>query len=166
MRFNRSPPFTTTTPIYGPSHLLGFVQFRMSCYCTSQHRTTWQTNSIVESRLSHGISNSTNRCSIPQENTYSQPAARFAKRCCSFDMPLESCPIRFLLFSQTFEDGFLAYRLTEFREYFHANYVALPLSLCDAAFFNRAVFDAAGAHLVRTMGCMNSIAVWMRSGMS
>jgi ectoine hydroxylase-related dioxygenase (phytanoyl-CoA dioxygenase family) len=81
-------------------------------------------------------------------------------------MPLESGPIRFLLFSQTFEDGFLAYRLPEFREYFQAKYVALPLSLCDAAFFDPAVFDAAGANLMQTMVCMNSIAVWMRYGMS
>jgi hypothetical protein len=161
MRFTRSPPFTTTTPIHGPSHLLGFVQFRTSCYCTSQHRTTWQTNSIVESRLSNGISYSTNRCSIPQDDAYSQPATRFVKRSCLFDMPLESCPIRFLPFSQTVEDGFLAYRLTEFWEYFHANYVALPLP-----FFNPAVFDAAGANLMHTRGGMNSIAVWMRSGMS
>jgi ectoine hydroxylase-related dioxygenase (phytanoyl-CoA dioxygenase family) len=67
------------------------------------------------------------------------------------DMPLESGPTRFLPFSQKFKDGFLAYRLPQFQEYFIANYVALPLALGDAVFFNPAIFHAAGENLTQNM---------------
>ncbi|KAK4987496.1 hypothetical protein LTR50_004628 [Elasticomyces elasticus] len=62
------------------------------------------------------------------------------------DMPLESGPTRFLPFSQLFEEGFMAYRLPEFNEYFLANWVSLPLKKGDAVFFNPALFHAAGAN--------------------
>jgi ectoine hydroxylase-related dioxygenase (phytanoyl-CoA dioxygenase family) len=60
------------------------------------------------------------------------------------DMPLESGPTRFLPFSQMFEEGFLAYRLPEFAEYFHDKWVSLALQKGDAVFFNPALFHAAG----------------------
>lgn len=60
------------------------------------------------------------------------------------DMPLESGPTRFLPFSQMFEDGFMAYRLPEFAEYFDKHWVSAPLSKGDAVFFNPALFHAAG----------------------
>jgi hypothetical protein len=45
-------------------------------------------------------------------------------------------------------------------------YGALPLSLGDGAFSNPAVLDAADENRVQTMECVDSIAVWMRYGMS
>ncbi|KAB8069641.1 hypothetical protein BDV29DRAFT_194735 [Aspergillus leporis] len=62
------------------------------------------------------------------------------------NMPIESGPTRFLPFSQTYEIGYLAWRRAEFREYFQANYTALPLEFGDGLFFNPAVFHAAGAN--------------------
>jgi ectoine hydroxylase-related dioxygenase (phytanoyl-CoA dioxygenase family) len=63
------------------------------------------------------------------------------------DMPLESSPTRFLPFSQLFEEGFLAYRLPEFRQYFEENWVSLPLERGDAVFFTPALFHAAGENV-------------------
>ncbi|KIW53846.1 hypothetical protein PV05_06257 [Exophiala xenobiotica] len=60
------------------------------------------------------------------------------------DMPLESGPTRFLPFSQQFEEGFMAYRLKEFQEYFDRNWVSVELKMGDAVFFNPALFHAAG----------------------
>ena len=59
-------------------------------------------------------------------------------------MPLISGPTRFLPFSQTFEGGFMAYRLPQFSDYFEAHCVSLPLKKGDAVFFNPALFHAAG----------------------
>lgn len=66
------------------------------------------------------------------------------------DMPAESGPTRFLPFSQQYEPGYLAYRREEFREFFAANYVALPLRMGDGVFFNPAVVHAAGANETAT----------------
>lgn len=60
------------------------------------------------------------------------------------DMPLVSGPTRFLPFSQQFEDGYMAYRHSEFQEYFDENWVSVDLKLGDAVFFNPALFHAAG----------------------
>lgn len=60
------------------------------------------------------------------------------------DMPATSGPTRFLPFSQMFKEGFLAYRLPEFQSWFEKNWVALELEKGDAAFFNPALFHAAG----------------------
>ncbi|MDL9945041.1 phytanoyl-CoA dioxygenase family protein [Gordonia sp. ABSL11-1] len=60
------------------------------------------------------------------------------------DMPIESGPTMYLPFSQTYEAGYLAFNLPEFRDYFAQNYVQLPLSAGDAVFFNPALFHAAG----------------------
>ncbi|KAF2021204.1 phytanoyl-CoA dioxygenase-like protein [Aaosphaeria arxii CBS 175.79] len=60
------------------------------------------------------------------------------------DMPIESGPTRLLPFSQKFEDGYMAYRLQEFSDFFLENYVSLPLELGDGLFFNPALFHAAG----------------------
>lgn len=60
------------------------------------------------------------------------------------DMPIESGPTMYLPYSQTYEAGYLAFNLPEFREYFAQNYVQLPLSAGDAVFFNPALFHAAG----------------------
>ncbi|MEE3850948.1 phytanoyl-CoA dioxygenase family protein [Gordonia sp. LSe1-13] len=60
------------------------------------------------------------------------------------DMPIESGPTMYLPYSQTYEQGYLAFNLPEFREYFAQNYVQLPLRAGDAVFFNPALFHAAG----------------------
>jgi ectoine hydroxylase-related dioxygenase (phytanoyl-CoA dioxygenase family) len=66
------------------------------------------------------------------------------------DMPAETGPTKYLPHSQKFLPGYLAYWRPEFREYFEAHYVQLPLRQGDAAFFNPALFHAAGAN--RTAG--------------
>jgi ectoine hydroxylase-related dioxygenase (phytanoyl-CoA dioxygenase family) len=60
------------------------------------------------------------------------------------DMPVESGSTRLLPFSQRFQEGYMAYRLPEFTQYFLENYVTLPLELGDGLFFNPALFHAAG----------------------
>lgn len=62
------------------------------------------------------------------------------------DMPLESGPTRLLPFSQKFEEGYMAYRIPEFQDYFLDHYVAVPLEQGDGLFFNPALFHAAGAN--------------------
>lgn len=60
------------------------------------------------------------------------------------DMPLESGPTRLLPFSQMFEEGYMAYRIPEFQEYFTEKYVSVALEQGDGLFFNPALFHAAG----------------------
>ena len=62
------------------------------------------------------------------------------------DMPTETGPTLYLPHSQKYLPGYLAWRHPEFREYFEANRVQLPLAKGDAVFFNPAVFHAAGAN--------------------
>ncbi|MFE6282214.1 phytanoyl-CoA dioxygenase family protein [Streptomyces sp. NPDC057877] len=62
------------------------------------------------------------------------------------DMPVESGPTMFLPHSQKYGPGYLAWRLPEFRTYFEDRRVQLPLAKGDAAFFNPALFHAAGAN--------------------
>ncbi|MEW1777875.1 phytanoyl-CoA dioxygenase family protein [Streptomyces sp. NPDC086777] len=60
------------------------------------------------------------------------------------DMPVESGPTLYLPHSQKYEPGYLAWRLPRFVEYFDTHHVQLPLDKGDAAFFNPALFHAAG----------------------
>ncbi|MFE2437031.1 phytanoyl-CoA dioxygenase family protein [Streptomyces sp. NPDC059409] len=62
------------------------------------------------------------------------------------DMPVESGPTLYLPHSQKYEPGYLAWQLPEFRAYFEAHHVQLPLAKGDAVFFNPALFHAAGAN--------------------
>jgi ectoine hydroxylase-related dioxygenase (phytanoyl-CoA dioxygenase family) len=62
------------------------------------------------------------------------------------DMPVESGPTQYLPHSQKYELGYLAFRRPEFREYFESHFVQLPLAKGDAAFFNPALFHAAGTN--------------------
>ncbi|MBL1099717.1 phytanoyl-CoA dioxygenase family protein [Streptomyces coffeae] len=66
------------------------------------------------------------------------------------DMPVASGPTLYLPYSQTFEPGYLAWRLPRFQEYFEHHHIQLPLTQGDAVFFNPALFHAAGAN--RTTG--------------
>jgi len=60
------------------------------------------------------------------------------------DMPVETGPTKYLPYSQQFESGYLAFERPEFKEFFEAHYVQLPLEKGDAVFFNPALFHAAG----------------------
>lgn len=60
------------------------------------------------------------------------------------DMPLESGPTRLLPFSQKFEEGYMAYRIPEFQDYFLQKFVSVALEKGDGLFFNPALFHAAG----------------------
>jgi ectoine hydroxylase-related dioxygenase (phytanoyl-CoA dioxygenase family) len=60
------------------------------------------------------------------------------------DMPLESGPTLYLPYSQTYLPGYIATGRPEFRAYFDAHHVQLPLMKGDAAFFNPALFHGAG----------------------
>ncbi|WP_250502499.1 phytanoyl-CoA dioxygenase family protein [Caballeronia sp. AZ7_KS35] len=62
------------------------------------------------------------------------------------DMPIESGPTKLLPFSQRYSRGYLAWRRPEFRTFFEAHCVQLPLRKGDALFFNPALFHAAGAN--------------------
>lgn len=62
------------------------------------------------------------------------------------DMPVESGPTRLLPFSQKFEEGYMAYRLKEFQDFFLETYVSVPLEKGDGLFFNPALFHAAGSN--------------------
>lgn len=63
------------------------------------------------------------------------------------DMPVASGPTMFLPFSHQYAPGYLAWRLPEFKEYFGAHHVQLPLAKGDAVFFNPALFHGAGSNV-------------------
>lgn len=65
------------------------------------------------------------------------------------DMPLDSGPTRLLPYSQSFDEGFRAYRSKDFIDCFQTNYISLPLEKGDAVFFNPALFHAAGENLTK-----------------
>ena len=62
------------------------------------------------------------------------------------DMPLDTGPTLYLPFSQAYLAGYLATGRPEFRAYFDAHRVQLPLMKGDAVFFNPALFHAAGSN--------------------
>jgi len=62
------------------------------------------------------------------------------------DMPIETGPTLYLPFSQTYLPGYMATARPEFRDYFDAHHVQLPLAKGDAVFFNPALFHGAGTN--------------------
>ncbi len=62
------------------------------------------------------------------------------------DMPLQTGPTLYLPFSQSYLPGYMATARPEFRDYFEAHHVQLPLAKGDAVFFNPALFHAAGTN--------------------
>jgi ectoine hydroxylase-related dioxygenase (phytanoyl-CoA dioxygenase family) len=62
------------------------------------------------------------------------------------DMPVETGPTCYLPHSQKYPAGYLATNRPEFREYFDAHHIQLPLCLGDAVFFNPAVIHGAGTN--------------------
>ncbi|KXU95536.1 phytanoyl-CoA dioxygenase [Caballeronia megalochromosomata] len=73
------------------------------------------------------------------------------------DMPVESGPTKLLPFSQRYAQGYLAWRRADFREYFEAHCVQLPLEKGDALFFSPALFHAAGANRTRDVQRMANL---------
>ncbi|MEG3115260.1 phytanoyl-CoA dioxygenase family protein [Salinicola sp. 4072] len=62
------------------------------------------------------------------------------------DMPVESGPTQLLPYSQTYRQGYLAWRDPAFQAVFAEQHVQLPLAKGDGVFFNPALFHAAGAN--------------------
>jgi ectoine hydroxylase-related dioxygenase (phytanoyl-CoA dioxygenase family) len=62
------------------------------------------------------------------------------------DMPVETGPTMYLPHSQKYLPGYLAWHQPEFREYFEASHIQLPLRRGDAVFFNPALLHAAGTN--------------------
>ena len=83
------------------------------------------------------------------------------------DMPVESGPTMYLPYSHQYAPGYLAWRLTAFREHFATHHVQLPLQLGDAAFFNPALFHGAGtnvsAHVQRMANLLQVSSAFGRS---
>ncbi|WP_180685640.1 phytanoyl-CoA dioxygenase family protein [Streptomyces gossypiisoli] len=73
------------------------------------------------------------------------------------DMPVETGPTMYLPYSQTYEPGYLAWRLPEFRACFEERHVQLPLAKGDAVFFNPALFHAAGTNRSRDVRRMANL---------
>lgn len=74
------------------------------------------------------------------------PALTLQGAVAQVDMPVSSGPTLYLPYSQRYEPGYLAFNLPDFRDYFEANHVQLPLRAGDAVFFNPALFHAAGTN--------------------
>jgi ectoine hydroxylase-related dioxygenase (phytanoyl-CoA dioxygenase family) len=83
------------------------------------------------------------------------------------DMPVESGPTRLLPGSQRYAPGYLAWRRDDFRRYFEAHCVQLPLAKGDVLFFNPALFHAAGAnrtqHVARMANLLQISLAWGRA---
>ncbi len=62
------------------------------------------------------------------------------------DMPVETGPTLYLPHSQKYPPGYIAFHLPDFTAYVDAHFVQLPLAKGDAAFFNPALFHAAGTN--------------------
>jgi ectoine hydroxylase-related dioxygenase (phytanoyl-CoA dioxygenase family) len=73
------------------------------------------------------------------------------------DMPVETGPTLYLPFSQNFVAGYFAWRRPEFIAYFDGRHVQLPLAKGDAAFFNPALFHAAGHNRTRNVKRMANL---------
>ncbi|WP_250007227.1 phytanoyl-CoA dioxygenase family protein [Actinoplanes sp. M2I2] len=62
------------------------------------------------------------------------------------DMPVETGPTLYLPHSQKYPAGYVAFHQEPFTAYFDEHHVQLPLAKGDAAFFNPALFHAAGTN--------------------
>jgi ectoine hydroxylase-related dioxygenase (phytanoyl-CoA dioxygenase family) len=63
------------------------------------------------------------------------------------DMPVETGPTLYLPHSQKYAHGYLVADRPDFREFFAAHHVQLPLAKGDAAFFNPALLHGAGTNV-------------------
>ncbi len=73
------------------------------------------------------------------------------------DMTLESGPTMLLPYSQLYPQGYVAWHLPEFEEYFAEHFVQLPLTKGDAVFFSPALFHGAGTNVTRDVARMANL---------
>jgi ectoine hydroxylase-related dioxygenase (phytanoyl-CoA dioxygenase family) len=73
------------------------------------------------------------------------------------DMDMESGPTKLLPFSQLYPAGYMAYHRADFRAFFEAHFVQLPLAKGDAVFFNPALFHAGGENRTRDVQRMANL---------
>ncbi len=73
------------------------------------------------------------------------------------DMPVQSGPTLYLPFSQAYELGYLAWRKSEFVDYFGRHHIQLPLTKGDAVFFSPALFHAAGSNRTKDVKRMANL---------
>ena len=73
------------------------------------------------------------------------------------DMPRETGPTMYLPHSQKMVSGYVAWRNPVIRNYFAENYAQLPLRKGDGAFFNPAVFHAAGTNQTKDIKRMANL---------
>ena len=73
------------------------------------------------------------------------------------DMPIETGPTLYLPFSQTYAPGYFASARPEFQTYFTEHKVQLPLAKGDMAFFNPALFHAAGTNTTKDVRRMANL---------
>ena len=73
------------------------------------------------------------------------------------DMPVETGPTLYLPFSQNYAPGYFAAARPEFQTYFTQHHVQLPLTKGDMAFFNPALFHAAGTNRTKDVRRMANL---------
>ena len=72
-------------------------------------------------------------------------------------MPVETGPTLYLPYSQTYQPGYFASAIPEFQTYFTEHHVQLPLAKGDMAFFNPALFHAAGTNRTKDVRRMANL---------
>ncbi|KAJ4308360.1 hypothetical protein N0V94_009393, partial [Neodidymelliopsis sp. IMI 364377] len=126
-----------------------------SAWLGPHHRLTAQVNIVrpgASAQISHrdyhlGFQSAASCAQFPKALQVASQFLTLQGAVAHSDMPVESGPTRLLPFSQRFEEGYMAYRLKEFQEYFLEEYVSVPLEKGDGLFFNPALFHAAGANM-------------------
>jgi ectoine hydroxylase-related dioxygenase (phytanoyl-CoA dioxygenase family) len=125
-----------------------------SAWLGPHHRLTAQVNIVrpgASAQISHrdyhlGFQSAASCAQFPKALQVASQFLTLQGAVAHSEMPLESGPTRLLPFSQKFEEGYMAYRLKEFQDYFLEEYVSVSLEKGDGLFFNPALFHAAGAN--------------------
>lgn len=73
------------------------------------------------------------------------------------DMPLETGPTYYLPHSQKYPLGYVAWKRPEFREFVNEHFIQIALKKGDVAFFNPAVFHAAGTNRTKDVRRMANL---------
>jgi ectoine hydroxylase-related dioxygenase (phytanoyl-CoA dioxygenase family) len=123
-----------------------------SAWLGPQHRLTAQVNIVkpgAAAQISHrdyhiGFQDNESCAKFPKALQVASQFLTLQGAVAHSDMPVISGPTRLLPFSQKFEEGYMAYRIPEFQQYFLENYMSVALEKGDGLFFNPALFHAAG----------------------
>jgi ectoine hydroxylase-related dioxygenase (phytanoyl-CoA dioxygenase family) len=123
-----------------------------SAWLGPHHRLTAQVNIVkpgAAAQISHrdyhiGFQDNESCAKFPKAMQVASQFLTLQGAVAHSDMPIESGPTRLLPFSQMFEEGYMAYRIPEFQQYFLETYVSVALEKGDGLFFNPALFHAAG----------------------